>query len=279
MRAFWLALLCLALLSSTLSASGAGLPKVGINFISPDWDWAGQRVLFARGHFDVAKVQIPKGFNTQPSHVEDLIRDGVTTVVLRTEDCDPSYTETRAELIDRGFLALIDRYPDVSFWVEVGNEPDNCGMDPWVYRWHLINTAQRLIPETARPNLRWAASMPTRWRDYQIVMTGGDVLDRYDGIGAHLYGWYELGDGGGGDEPAILSDLYDRGARVLLTEAGIDDSGTSTTEKVRRYLRWLSRQPPQLELVTFWTITNDPAFINYHLDRQAMDVFAHRNDT
>lgn len=270
-----LAALLLLLSVSVLSAGAA--PLMGADFISPlQGPWDEQREIFRRMGGEVAKVQIPAGFATAPEHVEHLIADGAKVVILRTEDCLPFYDEVRYELVDRGFLHMIERYPQIEFWLEVGNEPEFCGLDHWHYRWGLIDTITRLKPQTPLPNLHWMASMPVFYDNVVDILRDGQIAELYDGIGIHLYGDFHLG-----ERHSNWVHVYDHVLRTTdlplwVTEAGINDPGTPKTVKAERILSFIETLDPRVRGVTLFAIGQGSHWPQYEIDAPMADVLRNR---
>jgi hypothetical protein len=149
--------------SSAIPAEAQGVPNVGPVIISPelgDWDDY-QRPLFRASGFDLAKLHLAPGFATFPDHVEDLIEDGAETIMLKTEDCRTDAHTTYAHLVERGFLDLVQQYPEIQFVIQAGNEPERCPVTMDEYLSGLMDIALNLRPAVDQPNLN--GSRDCRW--------------------------------------------------------------------------------------------------------------------
>jgi hypothetical protein len=226
----------------------------------------------------VVKVHMPGAFCSDPSAVQQLISRGVTTVILRTEDANIGWGSVKND-VERiqgsgdSYDALIRRNPGVTFWLEVGNEPNNAGYngvgDVWGYRWTALDTYKTLalnsygkIAQAWRqkyPNLKWSISVPTTYNDMQIVLqwqaADGGVRDYYDAVATHLYGSYNLFEGNNWNQiyNFLVGDPYTKA--ILITEAGIHDPGTSDTTKAQRYFAFMrdtAYANAKIQAVTFW---------------------------
>jgi hypothetical protein len=226
----------------------------------------------------VVKVHMPGAFCSDPSAVQQLISRGVTTVILRTEDSNIGWGSVKND-IERiqgsgdSYDALIRRNPGVTFWLEVGNEPNNAGYngvgDVWGYRWTALDTYKTLalnsygkIAQAWRqkyPNLKWAISVPTTYNDMQVVLqwqaADGGVRDYYDAVATHLYGSFNLFEGNNWNQiyNFLVGDQYTKA--ILITEAGIHDPGTSDTTKAQRYFAFMrdtAYANAKIKAVTFW---------------------------
>lgn len=216
-------------------------------------DWEANRAIVRAMRAEIARVRTPIGFGFRPERLTDLITDGVRTVLLCGEDGDVTPERTWQDLVR--WLPVIDAHPEVRWIIELGNEPDIAGVDIWRHRYDALQTLQRLPRMLGRPQLQWAISLPcnlAQTRDLLARDEHGCLLDHVDAICTHVYGWYDLGDGGGGDWLRILDLAVATGLPVFISEAGIDDRGTPRPEKARRYLRWLETAPAGVAGVCFW---------------------------
>lgn len=251
------------------------MPRLGVNYVSAAGDWNDHhRAIFRRAKFTIAKVQIPKGFQTEPRHVQDLIRDGAEVIILRGEDCRPDYAQTKQDLIGRGFYDVVKKNPDVQFWVEIGNEPEYCHMPVKDYRDAATYTIERMKREVGRSNLKWMISMPITPSALDTLFATN--MDRLvDGYGTHLYGHSTIIQEQN-DWRTILNRLMTKHTKpIFITEMGINDPNMARTEKAKRYLEtlnWLDSE--RVKGVTLWTISQDGRFLNYQLNTAMADVLA-----
>jgi hypothetical protein len=245
----------------------------------------------------VVKVHMPGAFCSDPSAVQQLIGRGVTTVILRTDDSRIDWGNVKNE-IERiqgsgdSYDALIRRNPGVTFWLEVGNEPDLAGYagvgDVWGYRWTALDTYKTLglnsygkIAQAWRqkyPNLKWAISVPTDYNQMQIVLqwqpSDGGVRDYYDAVATHLYGSYNLFEGNNWHSifNFLVGDTYTKA--ILISEAGIHDPATSDTTKAGKYFAFMRDTAygnAKIKAVTFWHFdaAADNTGYSYSMESQA----------
>lgn len=217
-------------------------------------DWPAQRAIVRAMGARIARIRTPIGFGFTPERAADLIADGVHTMVLGGEDGDVTPERTEHDL--SRWLPLIDAHPQVRFIVELGNEPNIvAGMDIWRHRYDALRTLTELRPALGRPQLQWAISLPTALGDTKDLLardSRGCILDHVDVVCPHLYGWYEVGDGGGGEWPQVYEFALATGKPLILTELGIDDRATPKAEKAKRYLRWLDQAPAAVVGACIW---------------------------
>lgn len=245
----------------------------------------------------VVKVHMPNAFCSDPSAVQQLISRGVSTVILRTDDSridwgGVKYDVERIQGSGDSYDALIRRNPGVSFWIEVGNEPNNAGYagvgDVWGYRWTALDTYKTLalnsygkIAQGWRqkyPNLKWSISMPTTYNDVQAVLqwqaADGGVRDYYDAVATHLYGSFNIFEGNAWQSiyNFLINDPSTKA--LLLTEVGIHDPATSDTTKASRYYAFMQNTAypnAKIKAVTFWHFdaASDDTGFSYSMESQA----------
>ena len=125
----------------------------GITLISPD-DWDAYQLpalTVLRPHLVKFQMYYGDGIASpvfDGGHIDQVVALGAAVVIFRTSEHRISDHDVDQQL---GPLApLIQRYRQqgspVEFWLEVGNEPDLTGLDPWVTRWHLLFSATRSHP-------------------------------------------------------------------------------------------------------------------------------------
>lgn len=242
-------------------------------------DWEANRAIVRAMRAEIARVRTPIGFGFRPERLADLVADGVRTVLLCGEDGDVTPERTWDDLVR--WLPVIAAHPEVRWIIELGNEPDMvAGVDIWQHRYHALQTLQHLPRVLGRPQFQWAISLPcnlAQTRDLLARDEHGCILDHVDAICTHVYGWYDLGDGGGGDWLRILDLAVDIGLPVYISEAGIDDRATPRPEKVRRYLRWLETAPAGVTGVCFWGLGAWEANPTYELTREMAEILATRH--
>lgn len=271
----------LATSATTLAAPPAQSDKAGMSIVTTHCDSVSLTDKINRYDYSdlkVVKVHMPSAFCSDPSAVQQLISRGVTTVILRTDDTHIDWGTVKNE-IERiqgsgdSYDALIRRNPGVTFWLEVGNEPNNAGYagvtDVWGYRWTALDTYKNLalnsygkITQAWRqkyPNLLWAISVPTDYNQMQSLLqwqaSDGGVRDYYDAVATHLYGSFNLFEGNNWNQiyNFLIGDQYTKA--LLITEAGIHDPATSDTTKAQRYYAFMANTAyanSKIKAVTFW---------------------------
>lgn len=263
MKLFLLTLLLL------LIPSGVSARTLGPVVISPTPD--SLSLVRAMGSSFV-KVEIADGFGWTPQTVQSLISNGTKTLILRTADCATSASENQRLL--QPYLPTISDNPQVSFYLEVGNEPEICGDSAAKYKQDALTTYDTLSPTTPK-NLKFLVTGLTTLADTSVVYGDGQIAARYDAVGAHVYGNYNLSDGGNGDWLSILSYLEQHTNKpIFLTEVGINDPNTSKADKARRIVDWVNQQSSQIVGVSIFAIGDHSNFPNYEIDQTAAAVYA-----
>jgi hypothetical protein len=272
------------LFSSVSSAQSPYTDKAGMAIVTTHCDTLSPATKVS--HYDysdlrVAKLHMQGEFCSDATVAQQLINVGVTTLILRTDDTRIDWGRVKYE-VERihgsgdSYDAVIRRNPGVTFWLEIGNEPDHAGYaysggNQWVYRWTALDTYKTLatnsygkIPQAWRqkyPNMKWAVSLPTIYSQAMDVLSwnssDGGVRDYYDAIATHLYGSFNVYEPGSGDWTRIydflLNDVYTKA--ILLTEAGIHDPNTSDTTKAQRYYDFTRNSvypKAKVKAITFW---------------------------
>lgn len=158
-----------------------------------------------------------------------------------------------------GWGNLVNRYPEIEWWLEIGNEPEFAGMeDGWVAREATLKTYKILALGIGSgeapwreqyPGLKWLAALPLTMERVGAFMAWvpdnragwinqGSIADWYDGIAPHIYGHYDVTD-------THLWVVYNWVIRqpgvksCVITEAGIN--GVPPQEAMRilsRFARW-----------------------------------------
>ncbi len=252
----------------------------------------------------VAKVRIERAvFGTTADQVADLIDAcGLETVVLHAGVTGYDWRALAIEWDAGGWGALVNARPDVTWWIEIGNEPEFAGMeDGAVARTVTLETYKRLALgigsgqlawRDAYPALRWMASLPLtmerigaflQWipDNSQGWINQGSIGDWYDGVGIHIYGHYRVTD-------EHLWVIYNHVIRrpdiksCAITEAGIN--GIPPADGMRE-LAGLARWTPCWGAFAFAYFPGacdwgGSAAANYHLcDRSSWDVMRAYNAT
>lgn len=259
------------------------LPILGANYVNPTYgDWHRyQRPLGRRARFDLAKIYLPNWTRWMTAHADDLISDGVETLILRTDDIYVGYDETRRLLVSKGWMEYIKRRPSVQFVIEVGNEPDQQNWDLNRYRVDLLDTINRLKPEIDQPNMTWIASMPREIDAMRAVLADGEVAKHYDGFGIHLYGHFQIGDDG--TAALYRHALNETDRDIWVTEMGINDPSLSAEVKAGRYLEWLENAHERVAGVALWLIAEPGSTLwavggHYPISDEMADVLAGRRE-
>jgi hypothetical protein len=252
-------------------------PYLGPVVMGPGFgDWQSfVRPLFRAGDFDLAKVHVPPGYSTNPHHVVELIRDGAEVVIFKTEDCEPYPDITWRHLVERGFFDLVDRFPEVHFVIQMGNEPEICGMHINSYVRGLIETIEELRPVLDRPNLEWMASLPIDPDAVRDVVENTVIPDLYDSVGTNMLThfsplddyltWHE-----------ILEYLLDETELdIWITEIGINHPPMDKALKAELILEFVDAQPAdRIRGVAIFILGQGTYRPQYELSESMMPVFA-----
>lgn len=286
-RILWLAPL-LALIVSPVAAMDWQTPKpLGLDVVTVDGDTAS---LVCRTGSTAQKFRTEVGvFGIEPHEVESVIDEcGLTLVVLHGGVTAYDPAAFRDLWHDAGWGALVNRRPDVEWWLEVGNEPEFAGMeDGWVAREATLRTYKTLALGIGSgeapwreqfPRLKWLAALPLTMERIEAFMAWvpdnsrgwinqGAVADWYDGVGPHVYGHYSVT-----DEHVwlVYNDVIRRpGVRdCIVTEAGIN--GVDPVEGGMRELAGFARWTPCRAVMAFALFAppcdwGGQAAKNYHL--------------
>lgn len=264
---------------------------LGINIISsrrdPDWPEQLRRLELAQP--DVLKVQMPVGFGTSTKDVAAALDriPSIKSVILRGQDCEVDYPKTAADLSTRrhdfdgplgSWLNLIRQRPQITFWIEVGNEPEHCGLDIRAYRDQSLATVRQLRSDLRNfNNVRFTISMPVELRNVVHMFNDTEYEDICDGIATHLYAVHDL------DHPVSnWREIYDwllahTSLPILITEAGVNDVTQTATQRAAHYVDYLSRQPERMHSVTlFGSVSEDLKWQAWKLDDAGLRTLAGR---
>jgi hypothetical protein len=282
-----------ALLIVTLGLSGgifgAGIdhsvaadrPSHGPVIISP---WMGswndyQRPIFRAGEFDLAKVHLAPGYGTNAGHVEDLIDDGATTVMLKTEDCQTDAGTTYDHLEAGGFLELIRSRPEIEFVIQAGNEPERCAAPLRVYVDGLYEVITELRPLIDEPNLRWVAGLPMVPDNARALLADGWVQEMYDGVGTNMLGHYSLVNERHGWHEIVDYVLDETETELWITELGINHPPMRKSEKAEGMLEYIDTLPAdRVGGVAIFTLGQGTEWPQYEVTESMVPVFADRRD-
>lgn len=290
MRRFWTWVLLAVVALGGLGADILFAQRAGVVLIrdEPDyWDFAWQELYTMRA--DVVKFHLsynnqwnngyPAHFVIPAIHVRGAIWAGARDIIFRTAETRISRNEINHFIQGMRFWDTNERLVDfiyntrhqVHCWIEVGNEPDLENYDPWLYRWHLIDVANHIIPQwTWLWTMHWIASMPTQQgtRAYpgfaysNVIYTRnheGAVQDKYESLGTHAYGFFSLNRNDGAKPMAETDYALARlpaGKTIWVTEAGINhyyDWGT----KGRLFRDAIRAGDPRIRGWTFFALTRE----------------------
>ncbi len=286
-RTRWLALWVVTLVviggvfgTASNASPAADRPPLGPVVISPQlgsWDDY-QRPIIRGSEFDLVKVHLPPGFGTTAEHVVDLIEDGAQTVMLKTEDCQSDASTTRAHLEGRGFLDVIQDWPEIDFVVQVGNEPERCPGPISAYNNNLFEVITEVKPAVDQPNLHWIAGLPMVPSSAIDLMQDGWVLDLYDGVGTNMLGHFSLVDEYHGWHEIVDYVLDETDASLWLTEIGINHPPMDKAEKARRILDYIDTLPAdRVGGVAIFTLGRGTEWPQYEVTEAMVPVFADRD--
>lgn len=276
--------------------------QIGVNIISPRGAMPYPQMLnvISAAGVRAVKFHIANKFSTDPLDVEQAIKRGVSTVVLRTDDGLAGYEyQIIRDLIEQpggvggfSYAYLFNKYPNIEWWIEVGNEPNKAGMDGWHARWWALAAAKELRlnylghidqPWAEKyPMLKWSVCLPTSladtvnmlaWQDNHGSDDVGDgsIIDYYDALNCHIYGDFQLGDNY--DWPKIYSlvtqNAYTK--QVNLTEFGINDPNTPMYIKKQRERNWLLSQASNKTTLAFsWCLGRTTGYPTYEYQDPAV---------
>jgi hypothetical protein len=230
-------------------------------------------------HADVAKFHLnynndwaggnPAHFVIPSVHISSVINAGVKDIILRSADTHISRNEVNWFINGETFWDTGEKLVDfiynhrnqVHCWVELGNEPDNNGADPWIHRWNLIDCANNIQPTwTWLWTMHWIASAPAASTGsyptiFYTVDGSGSVQAKYEGLGAHEYANQTFTYG---CTNLALSKLRSGGA-VWITEAGLNYQWDWGTKGSKYKLAIQSKaSDARIRGWTFFTIARDP---------------------
>jgi hypothetical protein len=261
-------------------SSASERPPLGPVVISPTMgSWNDyQRPIIRGSDFDLAKVHLPPGFDTDPEHVEDLILDGVQTIMFKTEDCRSDGPTTQRYLVDRGFLDVIKKWPEIDFVVQVGNEPERCPGSLDDYFDNLLEVITEVKPQLDQPNLHWIAGLPMTPQVAIGLIEDGWLLDLYDGVGTNMLAHFSLVNEYHGWHEIVDYVLDETEATLWLTEIGINHPPMDKAEKARRILEYVDQLPAdRVGGVAVFTLGRGTDWPQYEITEAMVPVFADRD--
>lgn len=218
----------------------------------------------------MAKFRIERAiFGISAADVEAIVDAcDLGTVVLHAGVTGYDPAALVREWNDGGWGALVNARPDVTWWVEIGNEPEYAGFaDMAAAREATLRTYKTVALgigsgeaawRASYPALRWMASLPVtaeraaaylEWvpdNRYGWVNQGA-IGDWFDGVGIHVYGHGSVTDG----ESWAMYNAVIRRADVkacAVTEAGINGRNP---EDGMRELAGLARWTPCIGVFAF----------------------------
>lgn len=155
--------------------------------------------------------------------------------------------------------------------LELGNEPDRAGLDPYQARWRLLNGLP--VARGLCPGLTILAALPTSaagagYWDAYLSDTGdglGSIPARADGLALHVYGANTLEDSDALGQRAWLARALAPGKPVWITEAGIDEP-RPWADRAVWYARFVAGLPPRVPAAAFFLLDSaDPQWGHYRL--------------
>jgi hypothetical protein len=193
----------------------------------------------------------PSSFAVPASYLNAAISAGARDLIVRTQETRLGVSELNHFMAGMRFSDTGERLIDyiynhraqVHVWVEVGNEPDLHGADPYVQRYWLIQIANQVRPQyTYLFTLHWIASLPAAASGSYVdifysTASDGNVQSKYDSLGAHEYANQNF-------SYAVINralSVLPAGKTIWVTEAGINDSvdwgtkGSRYKAAVQRY--------------------------------------------
>ena len=198
------------------------------------------------------------------------------TLILRTAESAIGADDTRYQLTSP-FHDTAQTVADYcnshapTVWLELGNEPDRAGLDPYVARF-LTLTGVR-VARSLLANVPIGIGLPT-------VEAGPGYLSAYlsdtgDGLGRlpreadalawHCYGANTLEDSDYLHQRQQLATVLGYGLPVWLTEAGIHEA-RPWADRAQWYARFVAGLPEQVKGVCFFLLdSSDPQWAMYRL--------------
>jgi hypothetical protein len=289
-RTLLLALSCLAVIviggavASAQGSTGTGdndRPPLGPVIISPELgDWSEyQRPLFRASEFDLVKVHLPPGFDTHPSHVEDLIRDGAQTIIFKTEDCASDGPTTFEHLMDSGFLDVVTQNPQIEFVMQVGNEPEHCQLSLQQYQEDLYQVITEVRPLVDLPNLRWVAGLPMGPSMARELLGNDWIHDLYDGVGTNMLVHFSLIDEYHNWHEIVDYVLDNTDTELWITEIGINHPPMDKSLKAERIMEYVDQLPvDRVGGVAIFTLGRGTEWPQYEVSEAMVPIFAGRAD-
>lgn len=251
----------------------AAAAPIGADMIAPaSANWNQHLEVFKTMGATSARYRLDPRFAPRPvEQLPQLIEAGATTIVLQIRAC-PNAAEVRQDLTPA--LPVVERYRNVTWLVEVGNEPDVEGCDPAQVKRDLLTVRQQ-TSDLNRPGLRWIASLPTTVAYNKTLLAGGQLEQAYDGFALHRYGEWSL------DEQNEIGRAYDwvlanTTKPVWVTEVGIHSGELSKAERAKRIVDWANRQPAKVQAVIVFAVTDtfDQRWPTYVIDLDFAKAFA-----
>lgn len=266
--------------------------NLGINFISPDRWGDYQLPAFRAMAPTCAKLNMFYDGSVNPvfgsSEMDNILDSGVQDVIIRTSETRITTGEIETQLHapmrgwNRSLFDYIQTHPNVHFHVEVGNEPDLAGVNPWIHRYYMLRVAQLVAPKyrQSHPNLSWIASLSTLeggadyWNTLMSGPHGDSVPSLYDSLGVHVYGYNTLFRSDGHSPWAVADWVFGYCDKpIWVTEAGID-APMLWSDKAKLYLDGVAEAGrhygDRLRGVTFFTYSTDAQW--YDTTHYSIDV-------
>ena len=281
-------------LNSTFAKARAGM--VIIRNDAGCWNFDFPEMLAMKA--DVMKFQMtydgewgrPANYAIPAAHVQGAIDAGAKVIIFRSAETKCASGEINHFISVMKFWDTGERIVDfiynrrnrgIQFWIEVGNEPDVHGADPWVQRWCYLDTAKKVIPAWRWLTcMKWMASMPTRQggQGYTDVFytrnSEGAVQDYYDGLATHNYGYNTILRSDAA-QPMWATDIalsrLPSGKVLWITEVNINNKETWGTKGNKCKQAFQTYTDSRIAGWLFWALTED-AFWNrspyyYGIDR------------
>ena len=223
-------------------------------------------------------LRIPAHASTDAAHARVLIQHGVQEIVLRTDDRDIDPATIRYELTRRHgsgdtFERVVRDHPHVSWWLEIGNEPDiDFGpgygpISPQQWRSMLVRAAEGTKDLVQALGLKTIAALPTVAAQTRLVLQDGAVARLYDAVAVHVYGHQEMTDNLPHLENLSVVEANSAVKRIVLTEVGINGPDLPMVEKARRIRAWAEAYRGRAELALVFC-TGTVGWRNYLLDSE-----------
>ena len=269
-RRHWRFLLILATITALLplTTQASSFPEMGGVVIAVSdtncapMSWADTEKRNLGMDATAVKIMIEGQYCMLPQFAEDAIGKGADTVTYVTASDTSTLTKTEVESeLNRtnignsdSFWTLVNRYSQILFVVEIGNEPDNAGWNLTTYK-NTVNTIVQGLRTDGytRANLKYVVSLPTPGAcvpgngtctaNISTVLDDGTLQQNFDGFATHYYADDNLTSGDTSFNRWQEANNYllsNTTKPVVVTEFGICDPALNKETKGDRYAAFIN---------------------------------------